>query len=89
MSKQQDKKNSNILEHAEFLWEQAQLSAASANNTLGGAEQIYNAQKHEMTEEQQKATDEQIALRREEIKNYLESEKALYLERLGQIKSAE
>lgn len=86
MSKSQEKKNKRILEQAEYLWEQAQLRAAMAQNQLGGATQIYKNLKDEMSKDDQEATNSQIAARHKEIQEYLESEREKYLERLAEIK---
>lgn len=86
MSKSQEKRNKRILEHAEYLWEQAQLKAAMAQNQLGGATQIFKELKHELTKDEEEATNQQIGLRHKEIQEYLEAEREKYLERLAEIK---
>lgn len=89
MSKSQQKKNDRILEQAEYLWEQAQLQAAFAKQQLDAAVNIYNNEKHEMDNEEQAKTNEQIGLRNKEIEAFLTEERQKYLDRLAQIKPAE
>ena len=52
MSKTQDKKKQRKEEHAEFLWNQAQLKSALIKNQLDIAVQTFKELSGEMTEEQ-------------------------------------
>jgi hypothetical protein len=83
MSKTQDKKKQRKEEHAEFLWNQAQLKAALIKNQLDIAVQTFKELSGEMTEEQVKATEEQTQIQYKRIEEYIMSEKEKYLERLG------
>jgi hypothetical protein len=83
MSKTQDKKKQRKEEHAEFLWNQAQLKAALIKNQLDIAVQTFKELSGEMTEEQVKATEEQTQIQYKRVEEYIMSEKEKYLERLG------
>jgi len=83
MSKTQDKRKQRKEEHAEFLWNQAQLRAALIKNQLDLAVQTFKELNGEMTEEQIKATEEQTQIQYKRIEEYIMSEKERYLERLG------
>ena len=83
MSKTQDKKKQKIIEHAEFLWNQAQLRSALIKNQLDLAVQTFKELSGEMTEEQVKATEEQTQIQYKRVEEYIMSEKERYLERLG------
>ena len=64
-------------------WEQAQIKAATIQSALDYAVEQYNQHKDELDEKVQKEVEEQIELRQNEIKEFLMSEKELYLERMG------
>lgn len=83
MSKTQDKKKQRKIDHAEFLWNQAQLRSALVKNQLDLAVQTFKELNGEMTEEQIKATEEQTQIQYKRIEEYLMKEKEKYLERLG------
>jgi hypothetical protein len=83
MSKTQDKKKQRKEEHAEFLWNQAQLKSALIKNQLDIAVQTFKELSEEMTEEQVKATEEQTQIQYKRIEEYIMGEKEKYLERLG------
>lgn len=83
MSKTQDKRLQRKNEHAEFLWNEAQLKAAMAKTQLDIAVETFKDLNKEMTEEQIKATEEQTQIQYQRIEEYLMSEKELYLERMG------
>ena len=83
MSKTQEKRKQRKEEHAEFLWNQAQLKAALIKNQLDIAVQTFKELSGEMTEEQVKATEEQTQIQYKRIEEYIMSEKEKYLERLG------
>lgn len=83
MSKTQDKKKQRKIDHAEFLWNQAQLRSALVKNQLDLAVQTFKELNGEMTEEQIKATEEQTQFQYKRIEEYLMKEKEKYLERLG------
>ena len=86
MSKTQDKRLQNRIEHAEFLWERAQIKAASAQSVLDYMVEQFNKHKGELTPEQIEETENQIALRQKDIKEFLMSEKETYETRVGVIK---
>jgi len=83
MSKTQDKKKQRKIEHAEFLWNQAQLRSALVKNQIDLAVETFKELSGEMTEEQIKATEEQTQIQYKRIEEYLMSEKEMYLQRLG------
>lgn len=83
MSNTQDKRLQRKIDHAEFLWQQAQLKAALANTDLDLAVETFKDLNHEMTTEQITATEEQVAIQKKRIEEYLMQEKELYLERMG------
>ena len=83
MSKTQEKKKQRKEEHAEFLWNQAQLKSALIKNQLDIAVQTFKELSGEMTEEQVKATEEQTQIQYKRVEEYIMSEKERYLERLG------
>jgi len=83
MSRTQEKKKQRKEEHAEFLWNQAQLKAALIKNQLDIAVQTFKELSGEMTEEQVKATEEQTQIQYKRVEEYIMSEKERYLERLG------
>jgi len=83
MSKTQDKRLQRKQDHAEFMWQQAQLKAALAKTNLDLAVETFKDLNKEMTQEQVKATQEQTEVQYKRIEEYLMSEKELYLERMG------
>jgi hypothetical protein len=83
MSKTQDKRKQRKIEHAEFMWKQAQMKAALAKTDLDLAVITFKDAMGEMTEEQIKATEEKAQEQYKRIEEYLMSEKELYLERMG------
>lgn len=85
MSKTQDKRLQRRIEQAEFLWERAQIKAASAQSVLSYMVEIFEKNKEELTPEQVKETEEQIDVRQKEIENFLMNEKKEYEKRLGVI----
>ena len=83
MSKTQDKRKQRRIEHAEFLWEQAQLNAALAKTNLDLALESFKDAMGELTDEQVKATEEKAQEQYKRLEDYLMTEKEKYLERLG------
>ena len=83
MSKTQDKRLKRRIEQAEFLWERAQVKAATAQSVLDYMVNQYNAHKDELPEDIVTQTEEQIALRQKEIEEFIMGEKAMYEKRLG------
>ena len=83
MSKTQDKRRQRKIEHAEFMWKQAQLKAALAKTELDLAIETFKDAMGELTEDQVKATEEKAQEQYKRIEEYLMSEKELYLERMG------
>lgn len=86
MSKTQDKRLQRRIEQAEFLWERAQVKAASAQSVLDYMVEQFNQYKEELTPEQVTQTEEQIALRQKEIEEFIMGEKTEYEKRLGVVK---
>jgi hypothetical protein len=91
MSKRQDKAAINQAEQKDFLrgkkrkaiedrWEKAQLQAATMQSVLGYMVEQYKEHLDELSEEIITQTEEQIALRRSEIENYLMSEQSICLQ---------
>lgn len=83
MSKTQDKRKQRKIEHAEFMWQQAQLHAALAKTELDLAVVSFKDAMGELNEEQVKATEEKAQEQYQRIEEFLMSEKEKYLERLG------
>lgn len=83
VSKTQDKRLQRKTEHAEFLWQQAQLKSALAKTELDLAVETFKDLNKEMTNEQITMTEEQTKIQYNRIEEYLMSEKELYLERMG------
>lgn len=86
MSKTQDKRLRRRIEQAEFLWERAQVKAATAQSVLDYMVKQYEDHKAELPEDVVTQTEEQIALRQKEIEEFLMGEKAEYEKRLGVVK---
>ena len=82
MSKTQDKRRKNKIDHAEFLWEEAQMKAAAMQQMLDIAVGEFEAHQSELDPEIVAKLQEQIAIRKEDIKTYLMSEKDKFLERV-------
>ena len=91
MSNRQDKIAINKAEQQDFLkgkqrtaiekrWEEAQLRAATMQSVLGYMVEQYEEHRDELSEEVVAQTEEQIALRRTEIEDYLMSEQKVCLE---------
>lgn len=83
MSKTQDKKIKNKIEHAEYLWGQAQMKAAAMQQMLDIATGEFETHKEELEADVVKTIEEQIALRKKDIETFLMGEKDTYLERIG------
>lgn len=83
MSKTQDKRKQRRIEHAEFMWKQAQLRAAFAKTELDLALQTFKDAMGELTEDQVKETEEKAQEQYKRIEDFLMREKEMYLERLG------
>lgn len=85
MSKTGDKKLKRRIEQAEYLWEQAQLRAATIQSALDYAVDQFNKHKGELELEVVEKTEDMIAARQKEIKELLMKEKDLYLQRIGAV----
>lgn len=83
MSKTQDKKLKNKIEHAEFLWNDAQMRAALMQQTLDIAVGEFETHKEELEPDMVAKIEEQITLRKRDIETFLMGEKDKYLERIG------
>lgn len=86
MSKTADKRLQRRLEQAEYLWEQAQLKAATIQSALDYAIDQFNKHKDELTPEIVEQTEDMIAKRQKEVKEFLMGEKDLYVQRTGLLK---
>jgi hypothetical protein len=83
MSKTQDKKVKNKEDHAEFLWNDAQMRAAMMQQTLDVAIGEFEEHQEELDAEVVTQIKQQIDLRKKDIQNFLMGEKDKYLERMG------
>jgi len=83
VSKTQDKRKQRRIEHAEFMWQKAQLKAAMAKTELDLAVHTFKDLNKEMTKEQVKETEEQAQIQYKIIENFIMTEKDIYLERMG------
>ena len=83
MSKTQDKKIKNKVEHAEFLWNDAQMRAAMMQQTLDIAIGEFETHKEELEPGVIATIEEQIELRKKDIETFIMGEKDKYLERIG------
>jgi squalene cyclase len=64
-------------------WEEAQVLAAGWQSVLDYAVEQFNQGKEELEKEMIKKTEEQIAERQDQIRDFLMKEKELYLENMG------
>jgi hypothetical protein len=83
MSKTQDKKLRTKIEHAEFLWNDAQMRAALLQQTLDVAIGEFETHKDELEADIVAKIEEQINIRKKDIETFLMGEKDKYLERIG------
>ena len=74
-----EKKETEILKR----WEEAQVTAASAQSVLDYMVQHFEEHKAELSEDIIAQTEEQIVLRKKDIEDFIMSEKELYLESIG------
>lgn len=84
MSKTQDKKTARKLEHAEYLWGQAQMKAALMQQMLDTA--IYEVEEHKEELQKQESwplIEKSMQERQKDIEEFLMGEKKKYLERVG------
>lgn len=86
MSKTADKRLRRRIEHAEYMWEQAQLKAATIQSALDYAIDQFNTHKTELPQEIVEQTEGMIAQRKKEIEELLMREKDLFLKRMGAVK---
>lgn len=89
MSRTKEKQQERLREHAEYVWEQAQMRAALAKTQFDIAVEVFRDMNGEMTEEQIKATEEQIAIKEKEIEDYLMSERDKYVQRIAELNAQE
>ena len=89
MSRTKEKQQERLREHAEYVWEQAQMRAALAKTQFDIAVEVFRDMNSEMTEEQIKATEEQIAIKEKEIEDYLMSERDKYVQRIAELNAQE
>jgi len=84
MSKTQDKKSTRKIEHAEFLWSQAQMKAALMQQMLDTA--IYEVEEHKEELQKQESwplIEASMNERKKDIETFLMGEKDKYLNRIG------
>ena len=93
-SKSELKRMEKMAEQASFLeqkrkqaildrWEESQVKAATAQSVLDYMVQQYEEHKAELEDDIVEKTEEQIALRKKEIQDFIMSEKEVYLESIG------
>jgi len=70
-------------ERAKARWEDAQLKAATAQSVLDYAIEQYEAHKEELEKDIITQTEEHITARTTQIREFLMSEKDIYLESMG------
>ena len=83
MSKTQDKKRQTKIDHAEFLWNDAQMRAALLQQTLDIAIGEFETHKDELETDIVAKIEEQISIRKKDIETFLMGEKDKYLERIS------
>ena len=94
MSKRQDKIIANIESQQEFLekkklkpfedrWQESQIKAATMQSVLDYAVEQFTEHRDELEKEMITKTEEQISERQEQIKEFIMSEKELYLASIG------
>ena len=94
MSKRQDKIIANIESQQEFLekkklkpfedrWQESQIKAATMQSVLDYAVEQFTEHRDDLEKEMITKTEEQIQERQEQIKEFIMSEKELYLESIG------
>lgn len=94
MSKRQDKIIANIESQQEFLekkklkpfedrWQESQIKAATMQSVLDYAVEQFTEHRDELEEEMITKTEEQIKERQDQIKDFIMSEKELYLASIG------
>lgn len=94
MSKRQEKIIANKENQQEFLekkklkpfedrWEESQIKAATMQSVLDYAVEQFTEHRDELEKEMITKTEEQISERQEQIKEFIMSEKELYLESIG------
>jgi hypothetical protein len=99
MSKRQDKIAINKAEQKDFLrgkerkeiedrWERSQIHAATMQSVLDYVVEQYNEHRDELDPDVVAKTEEQIALRTAEIKDYLMSEQAICAQLLEEYSKA-
>ena len=94
MSKRQDKIIANIESQQEFLekkklkpfedrWQESQIKAATMQSVLDYAVEQFTEHRDDLEKEMITKTEEQIQERQEQIKEFIMSEKELYLASIG------
>lgn len=94
MSKRQEKIIANKESQQEFLekkklkpfedrWEESQIKAATMQSVLDYAVEQFTEHRNELEEEMITKTEEQIKERQDQIKDFIMSEKELYLASIG------
>jgi len=94
MSKRQEKIIANKESQQEFLekkklkpfedrWEESQIKAATMQSVLNYAIEQFTEHRDELEKEMITKTEEQISERQEQIKEFIMSEKELYLASIG------
>jgi hypothetical protein len=94
MSNRQDKIIANIESQQEFLekkklkpfedrWQESQIKAATMQSVLNYAVEQFTKHRDDLEEEMITKTEEQIQERQDQIKEFIMSEKELYLASIG------
>jgi len=94
MSRRQDKIIANIESQQEFLkkkklkpfedrWQESQIKAATMQSVLNYAVEQFTEHRDDLEEEMITKTEEQIQERQDQIKEFIMSEKELYLASIG------
>jgi hypothetical protein len=94
MSNRQDKIIANIESQQEFLekkklkpfedrWQESQIKAATMQSVLNYAVEQFTEHRDDLEEEMITKTEEQIQERQDQIKEFIMSEKELYLASIG------
>jgi hypothetical protein len=85
VSKNSAKRKDKRIEHATYVWEREQIQAAAAQSELDKAVETIERHKADLTEAQKKEVDDQAALQREAIKDFLLKAKQKYENKLAEL----
>lgn len=71
MGKNQEKRRQKSIAHAHKVWIKKQLIAAKAWETISAAEELFYKSTDELTPEQVQEVEEQIAIQRDKIREFV------------------